>query len=101
MINTNKFYEYIVRGFYPDLYDNLELDSSSFYADYVSTYIERNVSDFINLKDKHNFMNLMAILASLTGQEMIYESFAKEIGADKKQSNLGLVYSSLAILFIC
>lgn len=84
MIDTNKFYEYIVRGFYPELYDNLELESASFYADYVSTYIERDVSDFINLKDKHKFMNLMMILASLTAQELIYDNLAKEIGVDKK-----------------
>ncbi len=84
MIDTNKLYEYIVRGFYPELYDNLELESAAFYADYVSTYIERDVSDFINLKDKYKFMNLMTILASLTGQELIYDNLAKEIGVDKK-----------------
>lgn len=84
MIDTNELYEYIVRGFYPELYDNPELDSAAFYADYVSTYLERDISDFINLKDKHKFMNLMTILASLTGQELIYENLAKEIGVDKK-----------------
>ena len=84
MIESNKLYEYISRGFYPELYDNLELDSAAFYADYVATYIERDVSDFINLKDKQKFINLMTILASLTGQELIYDNLAKEIGVDKK-----------------
>ena len=84
MIDTPKIYEYIVRGFYPELYDNESLDASSFYADYVSSYLERDVSDFINLKDKSKFINLMTILASLTGQELIYENLAKDIGVDKK-----------------
>ena len=84
MIDTNKMYEYIVRGFYPELYDNTNLKTSIFYADYVETYLERDVSDFINLKDKQKFLNLMSVLASLTGQELIYDNLSKIIGVDVK-----------------
>ena len=84
IIDTNKMYEYIVRGFYPELYDNEKLKTSMFYADYVETYLERDVSDFINLKDKQKFLNLMSILASLSGQELIYDNLAKIIGVDVK-----------------
>ena len=84
MIDTNDLYNIIVRGFYPELYDNKELRTSIFYADYVETYIERDVSDLINLKDKQKFINLMTVLASLTGQELIYDNLANEIGVDKK-----------------
>ncbi len=83
MIETPKLYDFIVRGFYPELYDDPELDSSSFYADYVSTYLERDVSDFIHLKDKQKFIDLMTILASLTGQELIYDNLAKDLGVNK------------------
>ena len=84
LIDTNKMYEYIVRGFYPELYDNPNLKTSNFYADYVETYLERDVSDFINLKDKQKFLNLMSVLASLTGQELIYVNLSKIIGVDVK-----------------
>ncbi|MBO4737888.1 MAG: ATP-binding protein [Bacilli bacterium] len=84
MIDTNKLYEYISRGFYPELYDNKLLNPSSFYADYVSAYLERDVSDLINLKDKQLFVDFMTILASLTGQELIYDNLSKELGVDKK-----------------
>ena len=84
IIDTNQMYEYIVRGFYPELYDNEKLKTSIFYADYVETYLERDVSDFINLKDKQKFLNLMSVLASLTGQELIYDNLAKIIGVDVK-----------------
>lgn len=84
LIDTNKMYEYIVRGFYPELYDNTNLKTSNFYADYVETYLERDVSDFINLKDKQKFLNLMSVLASLTGQELIYDNLSKIIGVDVK-----------------
>ena len=84
LIDTNKMYEYIVRGFYPELYDNTNLKTSIFYADYVETYLERDVSDFINLKDKQKFLNLMSVLASLTGKELIYDNLSKVIGVDVK-----------------
>lgn len=83
-IEVDKMYEYIVRGFYPELYKNPDLDTNVFYSDYVSTYLERDVSDLIHIKDKTKFLNLMTILASLTGQEIIYDNLAKEIGVDKK-----------------
>lgn len=82
-VTSPKLYDYIVRGFYPELYDNPDLKTSSFYADYVATYLERDVSDFINLKDKQKFLNLLTLLASLTGQELIYDNLANEIGVDK------------------
>ena len=83
-IGTNDLYEYIVRGFYPELYDNKELDTGAFYSDYVTTYLDRDVSDLIALKDKQKFINFMTLLASLTGQELIYDNLAKEIGIDMK-----------------
>ncbi len=83
-INTNKLYEYIVRGFYPELYDNKKLDIGSFYSDYVTTYLDRDVSDLINVKDKQKFLDFMTILASLTGQELIYDNLSKELSVDKK-----------------
>ena len=83
-IDTNVLYEYIVKGFYPELYDNEELDIGAFYADYVTTYLDRDVSDLITLKDKQKFINFMTLLASLTGQELIYDNLAKEVGVDMK-----------------
>ena len=59
MIETNSLYEYIVRGFYPELYDNQDLDAGSFYADYVTTYLERDVSDLITLKESKGKLLLM------------------------------------------
>ncbi len=51
-----------------------------FYSNYVERYIERDVSQIINLKDKMKFQNVMEVLASLTGEELIDNSLAKEIG---------------------
>ncbi len=79
-MDINELYETIVNGFYPEIYDlNIE-DSEQFYADYVSTYIERDVSQLINLKDKMKFQRFMEISASLTGEEYVYDTIANAVG---------------------
>ncbi len=79
-----ELYKIIVKGFYPELYSNELLDPEKFYSDYVEAYIERDVSDFIGLKNKLAFRRFMELLASLTGQELIYDNIAKLIGVDSK-----------------
>lgn len=79
-IEINELFKLIVRGMYPELYDNKEISSDSFYSNYIDTYIERDVSQLINIKDKMKFQNFMEILASLTGQELVYDTIAKAVG---------------------
>lgn len=79
-IDIDTLYKLITKGMYPELYDNINLDINMFFSSYVSTYIERDVSQLINLKDKLKFQNFLEVLASLTGQELIYDTLAKAIG---------------------
>lgn len=76
----DEVFNLIVKGTYPELYSNPNLDSDSFYSNYVQTYIERDVSQLINIKNKYKFQNFMQILASLTGEELVYDKLAKAIG---------------------
>ncbi len=79
-ISFDEVYENIVKGFYPELYDNLDIATEQFYSDYVESYIDRDVSQIIKLNDKLKFNNFMEILASLTGEELVYDTLAKAIG---------------------
>ena len=79
-LTANDLYKLIVKGFYPELYDNPEIETDTFYSDYVRTYIERDVSQIINLNDKLKFQRFMEVLASLTGEEFVGNSLAKSIG---------------------
>lgn len=83
-LNPIDLFNIIVKGFYPELYNNKLLQVQKFYSDYVETYIERDVSEIINVKDKLQFRRFMELIASLTGQELIYDNIAKTIGVDKK-----------------
>lgn len=79
-----ELFDNIVKGFYPELYSNPGLKLQKFYSDYVETYIERDVSDLVNIKDKLLFMHFMELVASLTGEEIVYDNIAKILGVDKK-----------------
>ncbi len=79
-----QLFDDIVKGFYPELYSNNKLKVQKFYSDYVETYIERDVSEILNVKDKLLFRNFMELIASLTGEELVYDNIAKIIGVDKK-----------------
>ena len=79
-----ELFDNIVKGFYPELYSNSQLKLQKFYSDYVETYIERDVSDLVNVKDKLLFIHFMELVASLTGEEIVYDNIAKILGIDKK-----------------
>ena len=78
-----EIYKAIIRGAYPELYQKPGLKISKFYSDYLDTYIARDVSEIINLKDKDKFLKFMGVAASLTGQELVYETICKAVGASK------------------
>ena len=83
-ITTDRLFELITKGFYPELYRNNNLNVNTFYSNYVATYVDRDVSELVNVKNKLLFHKLMQLLASLTGEELVYDNLAKLVGVDKK-----------------
>ena len=79
-MNTNTLFSLITRGMYPELHANTEIKNTVFYSNYVSTYLGRDISNLINVKDKLKFQNFMEILASITGEELVCDTIAKAIG---------------------
>lgn len=58
----------------------------------METYLDRDVSQLVALKDKVKFENLLRVLASLTGQKFIPDNIAKNIGVDIKTVNYRIIY---------
>lgn len=77
-------YDRIVRGFYPELHDGSGKDYKSFYGNYVASYLYRDVSQMMNVVDKVAFSDFLSVVASLTGQELVYENIAKEVQVSSK-----------------
>ena len=78
--NQNDVLEIIVKGQLPELYDDDGLKGPIFYSSFISTYLEKDVKDLVDLKDESKFYNLLILVASLTGQEINYDNLAKQIG---------------------
>lgn len=82
-LDDDRLYESIVRGFYPARWEIEGKPIKNYYSNYTKTYIERDVSQLISLKDKQKFENMLKILASLTGEEYVPDNIAKTLGVDK------------------
>lgn len=79
-VSIEQLYKTIITGFYPEIYHNDNMSSSMFYSRYVSTYLDRDINELINIKDKNRFHNFMQVLASLTGQQLNVHQLSKIIG---------------------
>lgn len=85
-------WEMIHRGGYPELWQR-EKEWSAFYADYVRTYVERDVRELAAVQDLNTFRQLMIALAARTGEILNYSAVASEIGKD-----VGTVKNWISIL---
>lgn len=83
-VNINELYKMIVRGFYPELLSSPQIPTRQFYSDYVRTYLDRDINELINLKDKLKFHNFLQYLASTTSQQINYTHLAQDVGVDIK-----------------
>jgi predicted AAA+ superfamily ATPase len=67
------------KGFYPAIYDR-EIPSKVFYSNYIQTYVERDLSDLIHVKDLKQFRNFISLCAARAGQLVNLNSLANECG---------------------
>jgi len=70
----------IHRGTLPELVLNKDLDWADFYADYIKTYIERDVRNLTQVADEGSFYKFMTVCAAMSGQLLNLASLASDIG---------------------
>lgn len=71
--------ELLYRGCYPPLYDR-NLLPGDWFAGYVSTYIERDVRQLVNVRDLSTFQRFLKMCAARTGQLLNLSSLASDCG---------------------
>jgi predicted AAA+ superfamily ATPase len=76
-------WEAIHRGAMPELALNDDFDWEMFYSSYVKTYIERDVSQLIQVGDEIKFINFLTVAASRTGQLLNLSSMSRDIGVSQ------------------
>ncbi len=69
----------IINGFYPAIYDR-NIPPETFYPNYVETYVQRDVSQLVAIKDLHSFQHFIALCATRAGQLLNLNGLANECG---------------------
>ena len=100
-INDNNYTsnQLLFKGSYPELYHK-DKDIIRFYANYIRTYIERDVRLLKNITDLYTFERFLRLCAGRIGQLLNMSSLAVEVGVDTKTigSWIGILETSF-ILF--
>lgn len=92
--------ENLVKGFYPAIFDR-EIPSKIFYSNYVQTYIQRDVSEIIAIKDMRLFQNFISLCATRAGQLLNLSSLARQCGITQPTAKAWLsALESSYILFL-
>ncbi|PKP02224.1 MAG: AAA family ATPase [Bacteroidetes bacterium HGW-Bacteroidetes-6] len=89
--------DFLLKGCYPALY-NSDIEWSKYYANYIRTYIERDVRLMKNIADLHTFEKFLRLLAGRTGQLLNMSNLANDTGVDIK--TIGAWISILEMSFL-
>lgn len=81
--------EYVITGSYPRKLVE-DIDATSFYDNYLRTYIERDVRQVKNITDLGLFQRFIQLLAGRIGQLFNQNSLGGELGIDNKTVNAWL-----------
>ncbi len=69
----------MVRGFMPEIVSERK-KADEFYRFYYRTYVERDISALVNLRNKSRFEKFMTLLAGRVGQLLNLSSMSTEVG---------------------
>lgn len=89
----------LLKGFYPPIYDQ-PVDRRKWHANYIRTYIERDVRQIRNITDLNTFERFLRLCAGRIGQLLNMSSLSVETGVDSKTiaSWFGVLESSFITL---
>lgn len=77
---------YLLQGGYPAVHAR-GLDAQRYYADYVASYVERDVRSLSAVHDLGNFQRFMRLCAARTGQLLNLNSLANDCGISQPTAN--------------
>jgi uncharacterized protein len=79
--------EFLVRGQFPELWRSPSTPSGIFYSSYISTYLERDVREILQVTSLRDFERFVRALAARNGQLLNKTDLAKEVGISTKAIN--------------
>lgn len=91
----------VLKGFYPNLYAESLMTPEALYANYIRTYVERDVRTLKQIGDLNTFQRFMQLCAGRTGQILNLTSLGNDCGIDHKTARAWLsVLEASYIVFL-
>lgn len=81
--NRYEVFEEIFKGGMPEYWIN-NIDRTTFFESYITTYLEKDVSKMINVDKLDDFRRFMTITALRTGQQVDYTEIGRAVGIDSR-----------------
>lgn len=93
--------EFMFKGFYPKLYDQ-NIDISRYYANYIQTYVERDIRLIKNISNLNAFKRFLDLCAGRSGQILNYSSLAVDAGVNQATAKdwISLLETSFIIFLL-
>jgi predicted AAA+ superfamily ATPase len=90
-----------LKGFYPAIFDR-DIDPVVFYSNYIQTYLEKDVTELLNIRDLKLFRTFVGLCAGRAGQLMNYSALANEcdISSHTAKAWLSILESSYIIFLL-
>ena len=79
----DSFQKQILKGFYPSIYDK-DQTPNLYYANYLNTYVERDVRSIKNVGDLSSFTRFLQLMAGRVGQILNLSEIGGVVGANHK-----------------
>ena len=77
--SSSQVLDWMIKGGYPEVYSQ-KLRPERFYADYLATYLERDVRQLVHVRDLYSFNKFLRLLAIRSGQMLSMHSLATDVG---------------------
>jgi len=89
-----------IKGFYPAIFDR-DIDPVVFYANYIQTYIEKDVTELLNIRDLKLFRTFLGLCAARAGQLLNISAIANECDISQPTAKAWLsILESSYIIFL-
>ena len=77
--NIHDVFNAIFKGSMPKIITT-DIDRDRYYADYVNTYLERDIKDLAQVGKLNEFNDFLVVMAARTAQEFKYSEISSAIG---------------------
>jgi predicted AAA+ superfamily ATPase len=72
--------DWLLRGTYPEIRINSEVDRQLWLSGYIQTYLERDVRQIMNIGDLNSFNRFLRLCAARTGQILNMSELSRDVG---------------------